>query len=87
MLSENMSFVQHNLLSDQSFNEFRVIFCRNEMIYFDHDLQEHAMHLLHKSLAAFGYLGLGSKESIFPTHYRETYVEQGDGTRLFQLRN
>lgn len=83
-LSKNISFAQHNLVVDQSFNEFHVIFCRNVMIYFDQGLQEHVMHLLRDSLAPFGFLGIGIKESIFPTSFRQEFKELGDGTRLFQ---
>ena len=86
-LSENISFAQHNLVVDQSFNEFHVIFCRNVMIYFDQNLQEHVMHLLRDSLAPFGYLGIGIKESIFPTSFRQQFNELGEGTRLFQMCN
>ena len=39
ILSDNLIFDQHNLVSDSSFNEFHVILCRNVMIYFDKDLQ------------------------------------------------
>ncbi len=59
-----MVFAQHNLVSDRSFNEFNLILCRNVMIYFDKALQERVHGLLHDSLAAFGVLGLGHKESV-----------------------
>lgn len=62
-LSDNISFAQHNLFVDQSFTEFHVIFCRNVMIYFDQNLQEHVMHLLRDSLAPFGYLGVDEPEN------------------------
>ncbi len=63
-LGRNMVFAQHNLVSDRSFNEFNLILCRNVMIYFDKALQERVHGLLHDSLAAFGVLGLGHKESV-----------------------
>lgn len=84
-LARNISFAQHNLVTDQSFNEFHVIFCRNVMIYFDRILQERVMHLFQESLAPLGFLCLGSQESIFPTSFRRNYKELGEGTRLFQL--
>ncbi|WP_306121136.1 protein-glutamate O-methyltransferase CheR [Roseovarius sp. MMSF_3359] len=86
-LSEKISFAQHNLVTDQSFNEFHVILCRNVMIYFNKKLQEHVMHLFNDSIAPLGFLGLGVKEAIFPTSFRKLYSEHGDGTRLFQLVN
>ncbi len=86
-IADNISFAQHNLVTDQSFNEFHVILCRNVMIYFDKQLQEHVMNLFHESIAPLGFLGIGIKEAIFPSNFRTHYVEHGEGTRLFQLKN
>jgi chemotaxis methyl-accepting protein methylase len=63
-LTENLTFAQHNLVSDSSFNEFHVIFCRNVMIYFDSALQQQVHRLFYDSLADGGFIGLGSKESL-----------------------
>ncbi len=74
-LGRNMVFAQHNLVSDRSFNEFNLILCRNVMIYFDKALQERVHGLLHDSLAPFGVLGLGHKESVrFSGHERSYEV-------------
>ncbi len=74
-------------MTDKSFNEFHVILCRNVMIYFDKGLQEHVMNLFNDSMAPFGFLGLGTREAIFPASFRPLYTEYGNGTRLFQLKN
>lgn len=63
-LAEKLIFAQHNLVTDGSFNEFHVILCRNVMIYFDHGLQQQVHRLMYNSLAAGGFIGLGSKESL-----------------------
>jgi chemotaxis protein methyltransferase CheR len=63
-LKERILFSHHNLVTDQSFNEFNLIFCRNVLIYFNSNLQNTVLQLLTKSLATFGYLALGSKESL-----------------------
>lgn len=47
----NIVFAQHNLVTDSSFNEFNVILCRNVMIYFNKQLQDHVHHLLYDSLS------------------------------------
>lgn len=86
-IAEKISFAQHNLVTDQSFNEFHAILCRNVMIYFDRKLQEHVMNLIHESIVPRGFLGLGSREAIFPSEYRSLYSEQGEATRLFQLKD
>ena len=62
--SRNVVFAQHNLVTDGSFNEFNVILCRNVMIYFDRTLQDRVHELFYESLATFGVLALGHKESI-----------------------
>jgi chemotaxis protein methyltransferase CheR len=63
-LTEKMIFSTHNLVSDFSFNEFQLILCRNTLIYFESDLQSKVFKLFDNSLENFGYLALGSKESI-----------------------
>ncbi len=54
----------HNLVSDRSFNEFQVIFCRNVLIYFDKSLQDQVLQLFDNSLEKLGLLVLGTKENI-----------------------
>jgi chemotaxis protein methyltransferase CheR len=63
-LRTNIVFGVHNLVSDGSFNEFQVIFCRNVMIYFNRPLQERVHELLYNSLVTWGYLGLGRSETL-----------------------
>ncbi len=63
-LTSKMIFSTHNLVSDFSFNEFQLILCRNTLIYFERDLQEKVLRLFDYSLENFGYLALGTKESI-----------------------
>jgi chemotaxis protein methyltransferase CheR len=76
-LVENVVWAQHNLVSDRSFNEFHVIVCRNVMIYFGRPLQHRVHALFYDSLAHFGVLALGHKETIrFSPH--EDRFEQLD---------
>lgn len=63
-LTGRMIFSTHNLVSDFSFNEFQLILCRNVLIYFERDLQGKVFKLFDYSLENFGYLALGSKESL-----------------------
>lgn len=63
-LKTKMIAATHNLVSDRSFNEFQVIFCRNVLIYFDKDLQDKVLHLFDESLEKLGFLVLGSKENL-----------------------
>lgn len=63
-LREKMIPATHNLVSDRSFNEFQVIFCRNVLIYFDKELQDKVLTLFDESLQSRGFLVLGSKENL-----------------------
>src|ERR671936_897985 len=83
-LIENVVFAQHNLVSDRSFNEFNVIICRNVMIYFDRSLQDRVHRLFYESLARFGILGLGNKESIHFTPFEDRYEELDAQEKLFR---
>jgi len=83
-LRENVVFSQHNLAMDRSFNEFNVILCRNVMIYFTKQLQHRVHDLLFESLATFGVLGLGAKETIqFSPHERD-YEQIEPGSKLYR---
>ena len=83
-LVDNVVFAQHNLVSDGSFNEFNVIVCRNVMIYFGRPLQERVLKLFDDSLANFGVLALGHKESIQFTDIAERYEPLDARERLFR---
>lgn len=63
-LKKNTLFSVHNLVSDGVFNEFQIVSCRNVLIYFDHELQNRVLQLFYDSLCHFGFLCLGSKESL-----------------------
>lgn len=64
-LKQNIVFSVHNLAVDRSFNEFQLICCRNVMIYFNRQLQRKVIDLFYESLCTFGFLALGTKESLF----------------------
>ena len=51
-------------MTDNSFNEFQLILCRNVIIYFDRPLQNKVFELFDSSLEQFGYLALGTKETL-----------------------
>ncbi|WP_241558836.1 CheR family methyltransferase [Oceanobacillus halophilus] len=83
-LSKNILFAQHNLVTDRSFNEFHVIFCRNVLIYFNKELQMNVHELFYESLCRFGVLGLGDKETIAYTDKSDCYDEISTNQKLFQ---
>jgi len=83
-LAENVVWAQHNLVSDASFNEFHVVLCRNVLIYFAKPLQDRVHSLIHDSLAPFGVLGLGSRESLRFTAREEEYQAVDAAERLYR---
>lgn len=72
-LRNNIVFAPHNLVSDQSFNEFQLILCRNVLIYFNQNLQNRVMNLFYDSLCTFGIVGLGNKESLLFTDKQKCF--------------
>jgi chemotaxis protein methyltransferase CheR len=83
-LRKHITFAEHNLVTDGSFNEFNVILCRNVMIYFNKTLQDRVHHLLYESLGMFGILGLGDKESLRLTPHESQYADLDLKVRLYR---
>lgn len=84
-LKEHMIFSIHNLVADKSFNEFNLILCRNVLIYFNEHLQNQVISLFSESLCPFGYLALGSKESLLFYRDRDRYDTISKMSKLFKL--
>jgi len=83
-LTKNVVFSQHNLVTDRSFSEFNVILCRNVLIYFDKTLQSRVLTLFYDSLAMFGILALGSKESLRFSPYEECYEQINGPEKIYR---
>lgn len=83
-LMKNIVFAKHNLVTDQSFNEFNVIFCRNVMIYFNKTLQSRVHRLFYESLGMFGVLALGDRESIRFSEHENCYEAIESNEKLYR---
>jgi chemotaxis protein methyltransferase CheR len=83
-LTKNVVFAQHNLVTDRSFSEFNVILCRNVLIYFDKTLQSKVHSLFYDSLAMFGVLVLGSKETLRFMAHEECYQQIAPPEKIFR---
>lgn len=83
-LTKNVVFAQHNLVTDRSFNEFHVILCRNVLIYFNKSLQKKVHDLFYESLALFGFLGLGDKETIGFKEKTDCYEVISSNQKLYK---
>lgn len=83
-LTRNVVFSQHNLVTDSSFSEFNVILCRNVLIYFDKSLQARVHELFYNSLAMFGILALGSRESLRFSPYEDSYEQINGPEKIYR---
>lgn len=81
-LRKNVILSQHDLVTDQAFNEFQLIVCRNVLRAFDRRLRDRAHEVLYRSLCNFGVLALGSRESLEGTPFQDRYQSLGSGLGL-----
>jgi chemotaxis protein methyltransferase CheR len=82
-LRQNIVFSPHNLAVDGSFNEFQLIICRNVLIYFNQQLQKKVIGLFYESLCPFGFMGLGSKESLLFSDKRKYFEDVDRKEKIF----
>ncbi len=83
-LKKNIVFADHNLVLDGVFGEMNMIICRNVLIYFNSQLQEHVIKLFLDSLVHGGFLGLGSKESLRFSKYSRHFKEVVKNEKIYQ---
>jgi chemotaxis protein methyltransferase CheR len=83
-LREGIFFTQHNLATDGSFNEFQVVICRDTLLAFNRELSRRVHERLYESLARFGFLCLGRKESVAGTPHAAAYEELEGTGRVFR---
>lgn len=83
-LKRNTLFSIHNLISDNVFNEFQMICCRNVFIYFDSELQDKILDVFYNSLCNLGFLCLGSKETIRSDYYRKRLKVVNSRENIYQ---
>jgi chemotaxis protein methyltransferase CheR len=83
-LRRNVIFSQYSLVSDDAFNEFQLIVCRNVLRAFDQRLRDRAHEVLYRSLCNFGVLAMGSRESLEGTPFQDRYQSLGSGLGLYR---
>ncbi|WP_247236612.1 protein-glutamate O-methyltransferase CheR [Telluribacter sp. SYSU D00476] len=79
-----MIVATHNLVSDRSFNEFQLIFCRNVLIYFDKELQDKVLTLFDNSLERLGFIVLGSKENLRFSGIADSYAQMENKEKIWR---
>jgi len=85
-LNRNIVFAEHNLVTDGVFAEVNLIVCRNVLIYFNRDLQNDVLKLLHKSLITGGFLALGTKESLMFSDEDKKYKVVDAKQKIFKKK-
>jgi chemotaxis protein methyltransferase CheR len=83
-LKRNLTFANHNLVTDGVFSEMHLIVCRNVLIYFDKTLQNRVLKLFADSLNYGGFLCLGSKETLQFSDVHEQFKEVDDKEKIYQ---
>jgi chemotaxis protein methyltransferase CheR len=83
-LKKNVTFANHNLVTDGVFSEIHLVLCRNVLIYFDKTLQNRVLGLFHDSLVHGGILALGSKESLQFSQVTETFKPLSSKWKIYQ---
>ena len=83
-LQKNITFANHNLVTDGVFGEMQLILCRNVLIYFNKDLMNITLLKFNESLRNGGILCLGTKESIRDTSIEEVFTAIDPQQRIFK---
>jgi len=86
-LNKNVTFAYHNLVKDGVFGEMHMVICRNVLIYFDKDLQNHAFTLFDNSMVKRGFLCLGSKETIDYSVLKSQYETFSKPNKIYRKKN
>jgi chemotaxis protein methyltransferase CheR len=79
----NVSFVRRDLISEVAEAEQHLILCRNVVIYFDREIQEHLFQSFHDALVPGGYLVLGKVETLLGSS-RSLFRAVDNRERIFQ---
>jgi len=82
-LKKNILFSDHNLATDGVFGEMHLVMCRNVLIYFDRDLQDHVFGLFFNSLCDGGLLCLGAKETVRLSEYANVFDDVVKNERIY----
>jgi chemotaxis protein methyltransferase CheR len=85
-LRQRAVFSDHSLVTDQVFAEVQLVSCRNVLIYFERDFQDRAIGLFNDSLARGGFLGLGTKESLWFSDHAGSFNQFAHDERIYQKR-
>ncbi|WP_036110930.1 MULTISPECIES: CheR family methyltransferase [Luteibacter] len=84
-LRRNVTFFNHNLVTDEVFCEAHLILCRNVLIYFTNTLQDRTLGLFRDSLVRGGFLCLGTRENIDFSPAAAGFSDVDNALRVYQV--
>ncbi|MGB0523816.1 MAG: CheR family methyltransferase [Flammeovirgaceae bacterium] len=83
-LVQDVRFRKHDLVQGEVFSKFDLILCRNVMIYFNQTLQNNVLYKLHESLFKYGYLCIGSKESLIWCDIANKFIVVNNEEKIYK---
>ncbi len=83
-LVKDVSFRKHDLVSGIVFSKFDLLLCRNVMIYFNQSLQNDVLKKLHESIFKYGYLAIGSKESLIWCEIANKFIVVNNEEKIYK---
>ena len=85
-LVQHVDFRTHNLITEAPPGTFDIIFCRNVMIYFDHQSKVRLLDQFYKHLREGGYLIIGFYDALVPLIDKERYQITNLDAKVFQKK-
>jgi len=83
-LVKDVVWQEHNLVEGHSFAKFDIIMCRNVMIYFNQTLQNQVLKMFHESLVKYGFLIVGSKESLIWCDISNKFIVVNNEEKIYK---
>ena len=83
-LVKDVSYRKHDLVKGIVFNKFDIVLCRNVMIYFNQNLQNEVLKKLHESIFKYGYLAIGSKESLIWCEIANKFIVANNEEKIYK---
>ena len=83
-LVKDVSYRKHDLVKGIVFNKFDLVICRNVMIYFNQNLQNDVLKKLHESIFKYGYLAIGSKESLIWCEIAKKFIVANNEEKMYK---
>ena len=75
-------FSKHNIIKNPPFSNMDMVLCRNLLIYFQSTIQKKTMDVLHYALREYGFLVLGTSESV--TSHRDSFEDISRKWKIFR---